>query len=632
MIQLYKAENKSFECNGDMTLIPSKATVHVVMNGAWEAEIEHPIDKEERWRYIKENAVVKMPSFNGKQLFRIKKKRKSDSGVAATLEPIFFDAKDDCFLTDIRPTGKNGQQALDIMTSPNNKYTGKSNITILSTAYYEYMNLIEAINGNQDNSFVNRWGGEILFDNFTVVINDRIGIDNGVELRYGKNISVDGLSEEIDVNAVATRIYPKAFNGHKLSGTGYIDSDLIGKYPVVKSVTMSFEDVKMISDIQGENDTEGIIICNNQEELDDALIKKCKEQFDSGLDKPVITIEADMILLKNTEQYKDYAILEDVSLGDTIHCRNSNLEIVTDARVIELEYDSIRQKVTSVVLGSFQYNYFNDVSSMINRVGGAIRGDGTVVATQVQGILDAVKTQMRAQSTIAKKQNVRAMLFEDLDPDSETFGAMCLGTMGFQIAGERTADGRDWNWTTFGTGKGFFADYIVAGTMLADRIYGGTLTLGGYNNQNGKMTIQDASGNEIGRWDSKGFSASGRFESKNTSDGSSVIVENGYIYIKNKAGKVTGAISYINGGVTIDALVGSNPPRLTLSENGNIMLVNDGGKGSCSIGGGEYLSLSADNISISGGKTGTAEFSDGSYLQFKSGILVGGRTSSGSTF
>lgn len=632
MIQLYKAENKSFECNGDMTLIPSKATVHVVMNGAWEAEIEHPIDKEERWRYIKENAVVKMPSFNGKQLFRIKKKRKSDSGVAATLEPIFFDAKDDCFLTDIRPTGKNGQQALDIMTSPNNKYTGKSNITILSTAYYEYMNLIEAINGNQDNSFANRWGGEILFDNFTVVINDRIGIDNGVELRYGKNISVDGLSEEIDVNAVATRIYPKAFNGHKLSGTGYIDSDLIGKYPVVKSVTMSFEDVKMISDIQGENDTEGIIICNNQEELDDALIKKCKEQFDSGLDKPVITIEADMILLKNTEQYKDYAILEDVSLGDTIHCRNSNLEIVTDARVIELEYDSIRQKVTSVVLGSFQYNYFNDVSSMINRVGGAIRGDGTVVATQVQGILDAVKTQMRAQSTIAKKQNVRAMLFEDLDPDSETFGAMCLGTMGFQIAGERTADGRDWNWTTFGTGKGFFADYIVAGTMLADRIYGGTLTLGGYNNQNGKMTIQDALGNEIGRWDSKGFSASGRFESKNTSDGSSVIVENGYIYIKNKAGKVTGAISYINGGVTIDALVGSNPPRLTLSENGNIMLVNDGGKGSCSIGGGEYLSLSADNISISGGKTGTAEFSDGSYLQFKSGILVGGRTSSGSTF
>lgn len=31
-------------------------------------------------------------------------------------------------------------------------------------------------------------------------------------------------------------------------------------------------------------------------------------------------------------------------------------------------------------------------------------------------------------------------------------------------------------------------------------------------------------------------------------------------------------------------------------------------------------------------KTGTAEFSDGSYLQFRHGILIGGKTASGSTF
>lgn len=194
-----------------------------------------------------------------------------------------------------------------------------------------------------------------------------------------------------------------------------------------------------------------------------------------------------------------------------------------------------------------------------------------------------------------------------------------------------TDGGKTWNAGMDSSGNAV-VNVLSAIGINCDWIHAGTLTLGGYNNQNGKMTIQDASGNEIGRWDSKGVSASGRFESKNTSDGSSVIVENGYIYIKNKAGKLTGAISYINGGITIDVLVGSNPPRLTLSENGNIMLVNGRGKGSCSIGGGEFLSLSADNISISGGKTGTAEFSDGSYLQFKSGILVGGRTASGSTF
>ena len=57
-------------------------------------------------------------------------------------------------------------------------------------------------------------------------------------------------------------------------------------------------------------------------------------------------------------------------------------------------------------------------------------------------------------------------MFEDKDPESPLYGAMCLGTQGFQIASKRTADGRDWDWSTFGNANGFFADLIVAGTML----------------------------------------------------------------------------------------------------------------------------------------------------------------------
>ena len=91
------------------------------------------------------------------------------------------------------------------------------------------------------------------------------------------------------------------------------------------------------------------------------------------------------------------------------------------------------------------------------------------------GVLNAINVKMRAMKDIAQKQDVRALLCEDLDPESQTYGAMCYGTMGFMIASERTPDNRDWNWRTFGTGKGFFADLIVAGTMLADRIRGGVL-------------------------------------------------------------------------------------------------------------------------------------------------------------
>lgn len=613
MIQIYKADNTLYDKNGDMTLTPSSASVHVALNGSWEANLEHPVDEEGRWRYIVEGAVVKMPSFNGDQLFRIKKKEKSDSGVTATMEPIFYDAKDDCWLTDIRPTDKNGQQALDIITAPNKKYTGRSNITAISTAYYEYMNLLEAINGNNDNSFINRWGGEILFDNFTVIINEQIGGDYGVDFRYGKNLPVDGLTDEVDIRDVVTRIYPKAYNGCTMSDDGYVDSPLIDRYPTVKCATMIFEDVKMRADAQDGDEENGVVVCDTQEELDAALTEKCQEQYEAGVDKPKVTISADMVLLKDTEQYAEYQALEDVSLGDTVHCHNQHLDITTDARVVELEYNSILKRVDSVVLGDFQYNFFNDVSSMINRVESAIRPDGSVIGAQVQGIINGVRAQLKAQSSIAQKQKIRATIFEDLDPESPTYGAMCLGTMGFEIASKRTADGRDWDWRTFGTGAGFFADFIVAGTMLADRIKGGTLELGGKDNGDGIARVLDGKGNEIVRLDNEGVYASGKYVCNSDEYGRSVEISEGEYKIISRSGKTVAKIFAVS-----DDIV-----RIEAGNNGDTFIRL--------MGNSKSIYIDAETFGVNGfpGKTGRVEFSDGTYLTLNGGVITGGNAQGG---
>lgn len=480
MIQIYSPDNTDFEKNGDMVLMPSSCVINAELNGAWTIEIEHPIDEEGRWKWIEETAVIKVPSFlTEDQLFRLKSVEKNDAGISASGEPIFMDAMDDCFLTDVRPTNKNGQEALNMMTAPNSKYSGSSNIMSTSTAYYEYKNLIEAINGEDENSFLNRWGGEILFDNYTIRINDRVGGDYGVELRYGKNIPQNGFKETINTGDIVTRIYPKAYNGREMSNHGYVDSHLINAYPTVKAVTMTFEDIKLREDASEEDEENLDIICDTQAEMDAALKQQCEIEFEMyALDKPSVNIEADMVILKNTEQYKDYAMLEDVSLGDTIHCKHNRLGIVTNARVISLEYDCILKKVNSVELGDFSYNYFNNVSSTVNRIDSAIRSDGTVIAQQIEGIVDGMKASLRVQKSIAEKQDVRAILFEDLDPDSPTYGAMCLGTQGFQIANERTSDSRDWDWRTFGTATGFSADLITAGTLAAINILGSVITGG----------------------------------------------------------------------------------------------------------------------------------------------------------
>ena len=612
MIQIYKAFNTDQTRNGDMVLMPSAATTHAVLNGSWSAELTHPIDPEGRWKYIEEEAIVEMPSFNGKQLYRIRSKKKTASTVQATMEPVFFDSIDDCWLEDVRPTNKTGQEALDIMLESNPKYSAQSDIDKLGTAYYEYQNFMEALNSNQDNSFINRWGGEILFDNYEIIVNSRVGEDRGVEIRYGKNIKKDGISEEVSTGNTVTRIYPKAYNGYKMSGKGYVDSPLLKKYPTVKTITMTFSDVKMAEDAQEGDEEKGIIICNSQDELDQALKMKCENQYSNGLDKPSVTISVDMVLTGNTEEYKQYRKLEEISLGDTVHCRNARLGIVTDARVIELKYNSILKRVESVVIGDYSYNYFNNVSSTVNRVQNAIRSDGTVIAEQVYGAINTLNAFLHAQSTAAKRTDSVAYLIEDLDQNSELYGAMEAGTQGLRLAKERK-DG-EWIWRTAVTAVGIIADLIVTG-KIQDRLGKSYWDL-----DNGKMLL------------------SGIFQQITDNGKKSVDIKNNRIniYSWQKEGDYVGSIGSLAIGDDLNA-----KQRIGVYCDTEDMLVFGYSSKKTAEGDAatvhELMKLSKDGgiecteiPQINGTKTGRLVFSNGTYVNVKNGYIVGGKTEEGS--
>lgn len=502
MIQVYKRNNENFDVNGDMVLTPASCEITAELNGAWQLKLVHPFDMEGRWKYLEEEGVLAVPSFvSDKQLFRIRALEKRDTEVAVVAYPIFFDSRDDCFLMDVRPTDKGGQAALDILME-GSKYSGRTNIQAEHTAYYIRKNLMEAISGDDENAFIHRWGGEILYDNFTVIVNDQVGADHGLEVRYGKNIA--GIRYSVDFTDVITRIVPVAYNGYTLDGTApWVDSDKTGRYAKLYTKVVKFEDVKLKDDVTG-TDKEGF---NTLEALQAELIRRSRQMFKEGTDEPAVTIEVDMVDLADTEEYAGYRPLLQAGLGDMVRCRHEVLDITTTARVIKIAWDCITNTCSGLTLGDYEYNYFNDMSSIAGRVEKAISEMGAVQAGNVEGIIDCLKTKLRAQKSIAQKQEVRAMLFEDLDPQSDTFGAMCLGTMGFEIASKRTADGRDWDWRTFGTGAGFAADCIVAGTMLADRILGGTLTLGGAQNGNGMARVLDASGRQCAALTKDGLEA-----------------------------------------------------------------------------------------------------------------------------
>lgn len=461
MIQIYSPSNTNFEKNGT-ALLPTECTLSMQINGTWSVFIDNPLD--DRFQNIVENAVLSAPTPYGQQLFRITQMDKSDTGVSATAVPIFLDAQNDTFIYDQRPTDKTGQQALDILMN-GTKYSGHSNITKLSTAYYQMKNLIECLASDDENSFLNRWGGEIRFDDYDIYINERLGADNGARVEFGFNLS--SIQESIDMSTVVTKIVPIAYNGYTLPDGETVNSPNIDKYPIHYIRTIHYDDIKLAEDAtEGEED---VTVCDTLDELYQALRTRAAAEYDSGIDIPSITYQVDMVDLAKTEEYAAFKDLVTVNLGDTVHIKHRRLDIETQARIVALEYDCIQQKVTSLTIGDSVQNYFDKTSDITNAAGQVIdTSTNTLMANRIAGVINLLNASLRAQKNVAQRQDVRAILFEDLDENSPTYGALCIGTQGIQIAKERNETDTDWKWGTAIDFQSVNADYIITG-ILTDR-------------------------------------------------------------------------------------------------------------------------------------------------------------------
>lgn len=458
MIEVYVKGNEDYGSNGDMTLTPTTCEVELTVEGVAELTLEHPIDDLGRWEYLVTDNVIAAPTpYSKKQLFRIYDYTKTETEVTAYARHIFYDSAGE-MLVDVRPTDKTGQEALDIILS-GTKYKAKTNIKTRSTAYYIRKNIMEAIGGDDENSFINRWGGERMYDNFTVIINDRLGGDYGACAEFGRNMT--GIEADISIDDVVTRIIPESYNGYTLEGEEpWVDSPLIGNYANPRVAVIKFEDVKLLEDCQ-----EGEEGFSTLELLREELKRRCKKEYENGLDKPKVNYKVDLVEIAGTDDYKDYKKLTTIGIGDDALTRDRKLKINVTARCIRLVYDCIEEENTEVELGNYTENYFDKTTSAADIIQKVTREDGTLKAEEVYGKIDAVKAQLKAQRDISQPSEVRAVLFEDLVEGSPTYGAMSIGTMGFCIASERTADGKDWDWKTFGTGRGFYADYVCVGQL-----------------------------------------------------------------------------------------------------------------------------------------------------------------------
>jgi len=351
-IKLYDANETSFTKNG-LGILSQCTVARLIeeLNGSYEVELEHPMDDYGKYLNLVEDHIIKADN----QLFRIYYKKRILGSVNVKARHIFYDLID-YFLEDMTLTSMNGAAALDWMLTHTHDianyphgFRSVSDVPNLGTWAIKYKNPVEAIMGTD--GIIEQIGGEIERDNFTINLHNNRGADRGVLVAYRKNIT--GIEETLDTSGIVTRILPVGKDGLKLTtqiGTapiGYIDSPYIDNYPHPKVVQIDFSDIDNVTDLA---------IAGNDYILN------------SGCDIPQFNYKVDFVELTKTEEYKDYAILETVYMGDTVTVKHSKLGLNLKARVIKIEKNLLTDRIDKIELGAFKPNIANNINKAIQAI------------------------------------------------------------------------------------------------------------------------------------------------------------------------------------------------------------------------------------------------------------------------
>ncbi|EPY2307085.1 phage tail spike protein [Clostridium sporogenes] len=479
MIKVFEPNAKNFTTNG-ITILTNIVDPEIVeeLNGNYSLNFKYPIEEPKivkgtiqankniiigkntiagtkanvnlhsKSYFLQDNYIV----YANNQAFRIYNVKKDMSMISINCRHIFYDLLDN-FLEDCKITNLSRIGALNLVlagTQFTHNFVATGNTGPTSARYFVRKNPIDSIMGKE--GILETWGGEIVRDNFNIGIWDSRGNDRGVLIQGGKNLM--GIEDNLDTDNVITRVMP---TGLDENGTviilpeKYIDSPSIDMYPHPKIRHIHYGDIKV-------NKEMGI----TKDDVIRLLRLKVKDLYEvEKIDIPEVNYKVNFIELSKTDQYKNYISLEKVEVGDTVIVRYNKSNLHIKAKVIKTT-KHLKGNVwvnEKVELGNLK----KDVTNSLNKIDAITTDDGKVKGEAIWGTIDATKASLKAMADSAETQVERAIIFEDKDPNSSTYGAMCLGTRGFQIAREMTND--EWQWTTFGTGQGFTADLIRAGNL-----------------------------------------------------------------------------------------------------------------------------------------------------------------------
>lgn len=476
MLRVFGVTDTDFTSNGDIVLQPYKAKIHKEDNGDYYLDVEAGLQYSS---YLTANRIIVADTPQGAQAFRITNPSKTQRKISLRAWHVYYDSKN-YVIADSNVVEKSGNDAINHLnsaTDTRSPFKVSSNIPHVDSFRCVRKSLYEAFE-----TLLERWGGHLVRDNFTVKLAADIGQDNGVTVRYKKNLRE--IRSEANWDSVCTKILPVGSDGLLLNEL-YLYSPTQYEIPYTKVVSFS-QNIN-------EEDFGGNANLYHQALIDDLRKQATDYLSENCVPKVSYTLKA------NLEKLTD--------VGDTIEVIDERLGINVITHVTTIEYDCIQNKYTEVEFG----NYNEKLSNLMTDISSSIIKDiehktetlkvevGERITEASSGIWDV----LNGSSVIYEGNKI---LIVDRLPKDTAKNVIMINHHGISFS----KNGIDGEFKTAWTiGNTLDLSQVNLANLTADLIKGGTLKLGSSANKYGSAEVYDQSDKLIAELDNTGIKTYG---------------------------------------------------------------------------------------------------------------------------
>lgn len=418
MIVLFEHNEQAFTSNG-LGALPDAASCIVTeeRNGEYEVEMEYPLTGRHFSDIEKRRILFVKPNpYDDPQPFRIYSITKPINGIV-TIHAAHISYDTSGSIVKLFPADAGSASAamsyLKNYSVPPTPFTFFTNVEKTGTMSVPKPSSIRSLLGGSDGSMLDTFGGEYLFDKWTISLLASRGANRGVTIRYGKNMT--DLEQEDNDTDFYTGVYPYWYSESEDGGlvtlsanNGIVNAS--GTYDFVKimPLDLSSEDFS-----KETTDSEGYVTTIEKPTEAELLAAAQKYISDNKIGIPKVSLDVSFVALAQAEEYKNLARLETVKLCDTVTVEFEKLGVKTTAKCIKTVYNALTGKYDSIELGEPKSSLASTVSNQGTLIEEA--SDKSYMERAIQNATDLIMSGKLGGYVTVTKNEIYIADNKDLD-------------------------------------------------------------------------------------------------------------------------------------------------------------------------------------------------------------------------